>query len=81
MTYRFSIKKEPTWINVIARHEAISFWVSDNKRMFNRSSCAMTYCFSIKKEPTAVTVIARYQAITILGILKQKIASIVSLSQ
>jgi hypothetical protein len=57
------------------------FGYSITKGCFNRSSCAMTYCFSIKKEPTAVTVIARYQAITILGILKQKIASIVSLSQ
>jgi hypothetical protein len=41
----------------------------------------MTYRFSIKKEIASVTVIARYEAISFLGILYQKIASIVPLSQ
>jgi hypothetical protein len=81
MTYRFFIKKEPTLVSVIARYEAISFWVLDNKRLLQSFLFRNDVSFFIKKETTSVAVIARHEAISSMEILNQEIASIVSLSQ
>jgi hypothetical protein len=81
MTYRFSIKKEPASVSVLARYEAISFWVLDNKRLLQSFLFRNDVSFFIKKETTSVSVIARHEAISSMDILNQKIASVVPLSQ